>query len=70
MSSDRPLFGKRSLTGFGDHHPHDGNPPRTGAYRSRLDRSQPIAREAVKQRIREPMGQHGRHRAAMLRVGE
>jgi His Kinase A (phospho-acceptor) domain len=70
VSSDRPLVGKRSLTGFGDHHPNDGNPPRTGAYRSRLDRGQPIARESVQQRIREAMGQHVRHRAALLCVGE
>ena len=45
LSSDRPVVSKRSLTGFGDHHPNDGNPPRSGAYRSRLDRGQPIARE-------------------------
>ena len=36
----------------------------------RLDRGQPISREPVQQRIREAMGQHVRHRAAMLRVGE
>ena len=70
LSLDRPLVGKRSLTGFGDHYPNDGNPPRAGAYRSRLDRGQPIEREPVQQRIREAMGQHVRHRAAMLRVGE
>jgi hypothetical protein len=70
LSLDRPLVGKRSLTGFGDHYPNDGNPPRAGAYRSRLDRGQPIEREPVQQRIREAMGQHVRHRAAMLRVDE
>jgi hypothetical protein len=44
VSPDRPLVGKRLLTGFGDRHPDNGNPSRAGAYRSRLDRDQPIAR--------------------------
>jgi hypothetical protein len=70
VSPDRPFVGKRSLAGFGDRHPDNGNPPSAGAHRSRLDRGQPIAREPVQQRIREAMGQHVRHRAAMLRVGE
>jgi hypothetical protein len=70
VSPDRPLVRKRSLTGFGDRHPDNGNPSRAGVYRSGLDRDQPIAREPVQQRIREAMGQHVRHRAAMLRVGE
>jgi hypothetical protein len=70
VSPDRPLVGKRSLTGFGDRHPDNGNPPHAGADRSRLDRGQPIAREPVQQCIREAMGQHVCHRAAMLRVGK
>jgi hypothetical protein len=65
-----PIVGKRSLTSLGDHHPNDGKPPRTSGYRSRLDSGQPIAREPVQQGIGEAMGQHVRHRAAMLRVGE
>ena len=38
-SSDRPpeVAGKHSLTDFGDRHPDDGNPPRSGAHRSRKD---------------------------------
>jgi hypothetical protein len=70
MSPHRAVVGKRSLTGFGNHHPNDGNPPRTSAYRSRLYRGQPIACEPVQQHIREAMGQHVRHCAAMLSVGE
>jgi hypothetical protein len=51
-------------------HPDNGNPPRAGAYRPRLDRSQPIARKPVQQRIRETMGQHVRHGPAMRRIGK
>jgi hypothetical protein len=67
---DRPFVRKRSLAGFGYLHPHNSNPPSPGAHRSRLDCGQLIARELVQQRIRKPMGQHGRRGAAMLRVGE
>jgi hypothetical protein len=70
VSLDQPLVGKRSLTGFGDRHPDNGNPPRAGAYRPRLDRSQPIARKPVQQRVRETMGQHVRHGPAMRRIGK
>jgi hypothetical protein len=48
LSSDRPVVSKRSLTGFGDHHPNDGNPPRSGTYRSRLDRGAIAARRTMK----------------------
>jgi hypothetical protein len=70
VSPDRPFVRKRSLAGFGYLHPHNSNPPSPGAHRSRLDRGQLIARELVQQRVRKPMGQHGRRGAAMLRVGE
>ena len=69
-SPDRPLVGKRPLTSFGNHYPNDGHPPSAGAYRSRLDRNQPIEREPIQQRIREAMGQHVRRRAATLSLGE
>jgi hypothetical protein len=49
ISLDRPLVGNRSPAGFGDRHPDNGNPPRAGTYRSRLNRGQTIARELVKQ---------------------
>jgi hypothetical protein len=55
LSRARPPVAQENGCGFGDHHPNDGNPPRTGVYRSRLDRGQPIAREPVQQRIREAM---------------
>jgi hypothetical protein len=70
VSLDQPLVGKRSPTGFGDLHPDNGNPPRAGAYRPRLDRSQPIARKPVQQRVRETMGQHVRHGPAKRRIGK
>jgi hypothetical protein len=70
MSPNRPLVGKRSLTSVSDNHPDNGNPPRTGAQRSRLDRSQPIVREPVKQCVREAMGQHVCHCAAIWCIGK
>jgi hypothetical protein len=69
VSPDLALIGKRSLTGFGGLHPDNGNPPRVGAYRPRLDRSQPIARKPVQQRVRETMGQV-RHGPAVRRIGK
>jgi hypothetical protein len=59
MSPNRPLVGKRSLTGVSDNHPDNG---------SRRDRSQPIVREPVKQCVREGMGKHVCHCAADLVV--
>jgi hypothetical protein len=69
VSLDQPL-GKRSPTGFGDLHPDNGNPPRAGAYRPRLNRSQPIVRKPVQQRVRETMGQQVRHGPAVRRIGK
>jgi hypothetical protein len=57
-SSDRALVGKCSLTGFGDHHPNDGNPPRTGAYRSRLDRGQPHSADQADHDARRVVPRH------------
>jgi hypothetical protein len=68
VSPDQPIVGKRSPTGFGDRHPDNGNPPRAGAQRPRLNRGQPIARELVQQYVREAMCQHVRYGTAMRHV--
>jgi hypothetical protein len=65
MSPNRPLVGKRSLPRVSDNHPDNGNPPRTSARCSRLDRGQPIAREPVQPCVRKAMGQHLGDGAAM-----
>jgi hypothetical protein len=70
MSPNRPLVAKRSLTGVSDNHPDNGDPPRTGAQRSWLDRGQPIADEPVQQCVREAMSQHGCYGAAIWCIGK
>ena len=73
MSSDRPLVGKRSLTGFGNHHPHDGNRRRASAdIDLRLDRGQPTRRASSSSNaFVNRMGQHGSATVqAMRRLGE
>ena len=65
-----PLVGKRPLTSVSDHYPDNGNPSRTCARRSRLDRGQPVAREPVQQCVRKAMGQHVCHGAAIWCVGK
>lgn len=59
------ICGEHLQTDIGDRHPDNGDPPRAGARRSRLNGRESVAHEAVQHRVRKAVSEHVRHSAAV-----
>jgi hypothetical protein len=64
------LNGDRRAAVIGDRHPDNGDPPRAGAYRSRLYGGQPFTHEAIQHRVSKAVSQHLRHAAPVRAARE